>query len=52
MRVMFFKKEKRLNNCYQQLLRRISSDVIYILKRINSMSQSEEKFKITKGEPI
>ncbi len=25
-------KEKRLNNCYQQLIRRISSDVVYILK--------------------
>ena len=25
-------KEKRPNNCYQQLIRRISSDVVYILK--------------------
>lgn len=29
---VLFDKEKRLNNCYQQLLRRISSDVVYILK--------------------
>ena len=27
-----YEKEKRLNNCYQQLIRRISSDVVYILK--------------------
>jgi len=29
---VLLEKEKRLNNCYQQLLRRIFSDVVYILK--------------------
>ena len=48
----FSGKEKRLNNCYQQLIRRISSDVVYILKWFMNYATFRGKYQDSKRRSI